>query len=205
MSNVAAETGKPGNRGAVMRIRFTFSSAIRKQQGFGLIELMVTVSIAAILLTIALPNFRDTINGNRASSQANDYVAAINLARNEAISRNRPVTICAADTSSGTPAACGAATAWNQGWMIFVDTVTDTGAPVAVTAASVLRTGVANAAIDVAGNTAFVRFSSRGEVLANAERTLTLKPASYCRPSQTRVVTIGLIGRVGTSRPDTCA
>ena len=185
-----------------MRDRFTAS---RQQRGFGLIELIITVSIAAILLAIALPNFRDTINGNRASSQANDYVAAINLARNEAISRNRPVTICAAATSAGTPNACGAATAWNQGWMIFVDTVTNTSAPVAVPAANVLRTGVANASIAVAGNAAFVRFSSRGEVLANAERTLSLKPASNCKPSQARVVTIGLIGRVGTSRPNTCA
>ncbi len=188
-----------------MRNRLTFSSATRQPQGFGLIELMVTISIAAILLAVALPSFRNTINGNRSSSQANDFVAAINLARNEAISRNRPVTICAASTSTGTPSACGAATDWNQGWMIFVDTVTNTGVPVAVPVANVLLTGAANASIAVTANAAFVRFSSRGEVLANAERTLTLKPAANCQPSQTRLVTIGLIGRVGTSRPNTCA
>ena len=169
-----------------------------------MIELIVTVSIAAILLAVALPNFRNTINGNRSQSQANDFVAAVNLARNEAISRNRPVTICAANTGSGTPSACGAASAWNQGWMIFVDTITNTGAPVAVPVADVLRTGVANSSIDVTASAAFVRFSSRGEVLANAERTLTFKPASNCKPNQARVVTIGLIGRVGTQRLDAC-
>ncbi|MEO7916603.1 MAG: GspH/FimT family pseudopilin [Dokdonella sp.] len=175
------------------------------RRGFGLIELMVTISIVAILLAVALPSFRTTINSNRASTQANDLIAAINLARNEAISRNRSVTVCAAVTTSGTPTACGSATQWNQGWMVFVDTLTSTAAPGAVAATSVLRTGLSDASIAVTSNTAFVRFSSRGEVLAASERTLSVKPASNCKPGQQRQVTVGLIGRVGTTRMTTCA
>lgn len=173
--------------------------------GFGLIELLVTISIVAVLAAIALPNFRSMIAGNRTASQASDLVAAFNLARNEAITRNRAVTICAANTASGTPIACAAATAWNQGWMVFLDPKTDTTAPGAVAAANVLRTGTANTDIAVTSNAAFVRFSSRGEVLASAERTLVLKPSSHCIANQPRQVTVGLIGRIGTRRLGTCS
>lgn len=174
------------------------------RKGFGLIELIVTISIVAILMALALPNFQGTLNSNRTTSQANDLIGAFNLARNEAISRNRVVTVCAADTRSGTPTDCGAATGWNLGWMVYVDTVTSNAAPVSVAAANVLRTGSGDASIAIAANAAFVRYSSRGEVMANADRTLTFKPASNCKPGQARQLTISLIGRIGTSRLTTC-
>ena len=174
------------------------------RKGFGLIELIVTISIVAILMAIALPNFQGTINSNRTTSQANDLIGAFNLARNEAISRNRVVTVCAADTRSGTPTGCGADTDWNLGWMVYRDSVTNNGAPVTVAAADVLRTGSGSASIAIAANAAFVRYSSRGEVMATGDRTLTFKPASNCKPQQARRLTVSLIGRIGTERLATC-
>lgn len=173
--------------------------------GFGLVELLVTISIVAILAAIALPNFSTLINGNRAGTAAGDLVAAINLARNEAIARNRPVTVCAASTASGTPTACGAATAWNQGWVVFVDTVRTNASPGTITSSSVLRTGAGDSRLVVTANAAFVRFSARGEVLASADAVLTVKPANNCKAQQPRRVTVGLIGRVGTERLGTCS
>lgn len=177
----------------------------RRASGFGLIELIVTISIVAILTAIALPSFRNMINNSRASTQAGDLVAAINLARNEAVTRNRTVTICAAATASGTPTACASATDWNQGWMIFLDPKTDTSAPGTVAAASVLRSGLANATIAVTSDAAFVRFSSRGEVLASTGPTLVVKPAANCQARQPRQITVGLIGRIGTQRLASCS
>ena len=173
-------------------------------KGFGLIELIVTISIIAILLAIALPSFQGTLNSNRTTSQMNDLVAAFNLARNEAISRNRAVTVCAANTSSGTPTNCAGSTGWNLGWMVYVDSVTGNGAPVAVPAANVLRTGSAASSIAITATAAFVRFSSRGEVMATGNRTFTLKPASNCKPGQARRLTVMLIGRIGTESLATC-
>lgn len=174
------------------------------RKGFGLIELIVTISIIAILMAIALPSFQGTLNSNRTTSQMNDLVAAFNLARNEAISRNRAITVCAANTSSGVPTNCAGSTGWNLGWMVYVDTVTNNGAPVAVAPANVLRSGSGDASIAIAANAAFVRFSSRGEMMATANRTFTLKPANHCQPGQARQLTVRLIGRIGTQSLTTC-
>lgn len=86
-------------------------------RGFTLVELMVTLAVAAILLTMAVPSFRTTIQNNRLIAEANDFVTALHLARSEAIKRNTPVTMC--KSADGT--ACTTAGAWEQGWIVFVD------------------------------------------------------------------------------------
>ena len=80
--------------------------------GFTLIELMVTISIAAILLGIAIPSFTSTIASNRLTTYANELVTALNLARSEAIKRGIQVTV----TRKGTTSA-----QWKSGWDVFVD------------------------------------------------------------------------------------
>src|SRR3990172_4110991 len=53
----------------------------RRIFGFTAIELLVTVVIASILLTLALPNLRVFIQNNRLRTEASEFVAAINYAR----------------------------------------------------------------------------------------------------------------------------
>jgi len=81
-------------------------------QGFTLIELMVTVSIAAILLGIAIPSFTTTISSNRMTTNANELITALNLARSEAIKRGQQVTVRRKGTTSAQ---------WESGWDVFVD------------------------------------------------------------------------------------
>ena len=80
-------------------------------KGFTLIELMVTISVAAILLVIAVPNFRTFVLNNRITGQANDMMTALNYARSEAIKRGLPVSML---SNSGTPN-------WSAGWFVFSD------------------------------------------------------------------------------------
>lgn len=88
----------------------------RAASGFTLIELMIAVAILAILLGIAAPNFREAVLNARMSAQANDLLGDLNLARAEAVRRDRRVYLCT--SNNGT--AC-TASPWNSGWIVFVD------------------------------------------------------------------------------------
>lgn len=61
------------------------------QNGFNLIELMITIFIVSILLVIAVPSFQETIQSNRMTSVTNELVGALNFARSEAIRRGDDV------------------------------------------------------------------------------------------------------------------
>lgn len=84
--------------------------------GFTIIELMVTLSIVAILVGLAAPSLRDTIMNIRITGQTNDLMSDLALARSEAAKRNVPVVVCT--SSNGTTCS---ATAWNLGWLVYPD------------------------------------------------------------------------------------
>ena len=88
--------------------------------GFTLMELMITVAVAAILLGLAAPSFTDTIRNNRLTTAANDLLHSTQLARSEAVKRQTPVVVCASANSAAQPPSCsnGAFT----DWIVFVDT-----------------------------------------------------------------------------------
>ncbi len=87
--------------------------------GFTLVELMVTLTVLAILVGVALPSFRDMILNNRRTAIVNDLVSSLLLARSEAIKRGQPVSVCA--SSPGGSSNCAGGTNWTQGWVVFVD------------------------------------------------------------------------------------
>jgi type IV fimbrial biogenesis protein FimT len=79
------------------------------EKGFTLLELMVTLAIAAILATMAIPNFTEIITSNRLTTYNNELVAALNLARSEAIKRNQQIIVRKTGAN------------WENGWHVFVD------------------------------------------------------------------------------------
>jgi len=82
-----------------------------------LVELVIVLAIAAILTTLAAPSFRSMIQNNRATTQANDVLATLNLARSEAIRRGIRVSLCA----SADQATCSGSADWATGWIVFTD------------------------------------------------------------------------------------
>jgi len=78
--------------------------------GFTLIELMVTLSVASILLSVAVPSYRSFVQDTLLITQSNNFYSALTLAKSEAIKRNTLVRLCPSTT--GTSCA---------GWIIFVD------------------------------------------------------------------------------------
>jgi len=89
-----------------------------KQAGFTLIEVMVAVVVLSVLLSIGVPNFRDFIRNARLSAAANDFISATNLARAEAIKRNRPASVCSRTLGEDT---CDDGGDFRDGWLVFVD------------------------------------------------------------------------------------
>ncbi|MBS4050679.1 MAG: GspH/FimT family pseudopilin [Methylomonas sp.] len=77
--------------------------------GFTLIELMVTIAIAAILLGVAIPNFTSVITRSRLTANTNEFITSLNLARSEAIKRGQHVVVRKTGTN------------WENGWQVFVD------------------------------------------------------------------------------------
>lgn len=87
--------------------------------GFTLTELMVAVAIVAVLVAVATPSLRDLLANERASSTANDLLAALQQARSEAVRYSRPAELCPLDPDPGKPPTCG--NDWSQGWIVRVD------------------------------------------------------------------------------------
>ena len=79
--------------------------------GFSTVELMVALAIAAILLTVAVPSFRSLIQKQRMTTTVNEFFAAVNLTRSEAIQRGTRVDLVPA----------GDGTDWAKGWVVFID------------------------------------------------------------------------------------
>jgi type IV fimbrial biogenesis protein FimT len=85
--------------------------------GFTMIELMITLSIVAILVGLAAPSLRETIMNIRITGQTNDLMSDLAFARSEAAKRNVPVVVC--PSADGETCSAGA---WNQGWLVYPDT-----------------------------------------------------------------------------------
>ncbi len=83
--------------------------ALRKTGGYTLLELLVTISVIAIIAAIAAPSFENMMATQRVRSATTDLVGALGFARSEAVKRNRSVSV--------TPGA-----SWAAGWTIsYVD------------------------------------------------------------------------------------
>lgn len=107
----------------------------RTQSGFTLLELMVTLMVAGTILAMAAPSFREFILNSRMTGSANDLLTSLNLARSEAIKRQRPVAICPSLDPQASPPTCRGAAVWSDtasqaGLVLWEDTNGD-GAPAA--------------------------------------------------------------------------
>lgn len=91
------------------------------QRGLTLIELMIAIAVLGVTLALAAPSFEQAINGNRLSSAAGETIAALQLARSEAVRHNRRVVLCRSEDGS----ACSGTNASWPGWIVFVDTDSD--------------------------------------------------------------------------------
>ncbi len=107
----------------------------KQQTGFTLVELMVTLTILGVMLTIAAPNFQNVVKNNRIATETNRLLTDLQFARSEAMKRGVRVVLCrSGNPTTATPECGGTANTWSNGWLIFAsgdtnntyDSATDT-------------------------------------------------------------------------------
>jgi type IV fimbrial biogenesis protein FimT len=91
--------------------------ARRAEQGLTLIELLVTLAIAAVLLASAAPPMSRLLHSVNLSTTSNALLSSLRLARSEALRRGARVAMC----RSSDGASCATAGGWEQGWIVFHD------------------------------------------------------------------------------------
>lgn len=141
-----------------------------------MVELMVVVAIVAILAAIAFPSFEATLRSNRVSTTTNELLASFALARSEALRSPGGAQVCS--STNGTTCT---STAWDQGWIVWINIDGQGAQPVAADGDRVVRysqakPGVAITTAAGAANTSF-RFDQRG-FLVGGQRALTLASAT---------------------------
>lgn len=95
-----------------------------RSHGFTIIELLVTLAIAALILGLAAPSFNEFRRNGRLTGTANDFLATVQIARTEAIKRQQPVSICATADDPTDPAADCTLGRFNN-WLVFIDLNSD--------------------------------------------------------------------------------
>lgn len=169
--------------------------------GFTLVELAITVVVLAVLIGISIPLFTGLINGSRLTGNANELVAALQIARTEAIRRNVRTTIC----QSADGLTCTNVSPW-RGWIIFADDDGDG----AVDAGEIVRTGVVEQPVQVLPSPSVTasnnRIVFRADGLAYAGNALLEANMRVCLPVanpnlNVRDVNIAIGGRVAVRAP----
>lgn len=189
---------------------------MKKNTGFTLVELMITMFIVGILLAVGVPSLKIMMQGNQWVATSNELVSALHVARSEAIKLNKKVTICI--SSDGTSCLTNS-NKWQKGWIIFVDANGDqigTGANCEtitdINSDCLLRVhdAIDDSQLSVTGkfdsinqDIEFFTFSSRGLPKDNgAPRSGTLNVCSYDDSNNiidSRAVVLGISGRVRVS------
>ncbi|NZA26299.1 GspH/FimT family pseudopilin [Luteimonas sp. SJ-92] len=170
-----------------------------RQRGFTLVELMVTVAIVAILLAVGLPSFQGSMRSNRVATATNELVAALSLARSEALRSPGGAFVCT--TEDGVD--CGGG--WADGWMVVLDY--DGNELPGGANDRVMRYVAGNDKLEIVADSAggatyenMIRFDSRGRTVDHAVE-LELQPAD-CPSGHELVRTIDITptGQVKTRK-----
>jgi len=164
-----------------------------RQDGFTLVELMVTVTVSVILIAIAAPSFGTLLLKRSVQVAADNLVSDLRFARTEAIKRSRTVSVCSATT----PTACSAGASWKDGWIVFVDAdgdgSLDEGDQI-LRVQDALPSIASVASASPASDRLFFVYQSTG-MARGATQTFIITPTGDDATSLNRVVCVSIQGR----------
>jgi type IV fimbrial biogenesis protein FimT len=160
--------------------------------GFTLVEMLMTMAIAAIVMALAVPSFRYVTNSNRIAGEINGLLGDLQLARAEAIKEGRNVTVCV--SANGT--SCTISTSWQSGWIVFSDPA-NTGVPAVGSVVRVQKT-FSGSDTFISNGIVKVTFNREGYAAGIADGTMITLHDSTNTSAWTRCLTLNLIGQITT-------
>jgi len=189
-----------------------------KTRGVTLVELIVTMAVFAILVSLAAPSFFRLLASNRMSTQTNEFVSGLRLAQSEAMRRGQTVTLRSLDDDSQIN--------FHEGWQVFTDGNADGAAAAteadgaairdsgvlagSTTVTRVTRSGTAGSYTYAAASSSlttrqFVTFNSRGGTQGGVAAFFRVcDSADITLPG--RIVHVSTVGRVSVdSTNENCA
>lgn len=144
---------------------------VRGAKGFTLIELMVTLGILVIVLSVAMPAYQSIIQNNRVRAVTTDLHSALVLARSEAVKRNANVVVTAVSGQ------------WGNGWGITAGAIT-------------VASQGSLAGVVIVGSATSVTFSPSGRANAAVDFSVT----STGGEADTRYLCLGVDGRAESGK-----
>ena len=174
-------------------------------------EVLVVIAISAILIAIAVPAFNASIARAKTTDAANSLLAAVELARSEAIRRSVNVSVCRVQ-STVTPACSTAAVGanyasgdWAAGWAVFAETNTagaigtiDTDEPIVAVQDAFPEAAAPRAGILEAASAGVFTFAPDGTRVGGGALSfnVTYPQAELGAAQVTRTVNVSILGQV---------
>lgn len=149
---------------------------MRAAKGFTLIELMITLSVLAIVLSLAAPSFSTMRQDSRIGSLSSELQSAIQFARAEAVKRHANVIICRRN-AAGT--ACENGTNWAAGWLVRQ------------VGGDIIKVWDSATSISITGPDGGVTFRNNGITTAAGNFSVTV---SSCTGTQYRTISVSATG-----------
>lgn len=146
-----------------------------RSAGFTALEILITLTVLAILGTVAIPSLTQTLNSNRLATQASDLNTDILYARSEAAIRGQQVVLCISSDGSS----CNTSTSnWATGRVIFVDSNKNGNFDSGETKLRYVSILSGNTTILEAGSIKTLAFTPYGMLSNSSSKTFTFCPAS---------------------------
>lgn len=162
---------------------------MKRADGFTLIELIVTLVVAAIIVAVGIPGMSNLMANNRATAHTDSLITALSFARSESVKRGISVSVCAKSAAADGSATCGGASDWSSGWMARLDAGSN----------EQLRSWPAPSGDYSMEGPASISFNSSGALQSDNAVEFVIE-YSHCTGNQKRTITVQPAGHTSVTK-----